>query len=362
MNARRRQASRRNWPANLYQNNNGYLWFRNPENGKSVGLGTDLQSAIRQVKRANLELARRKEERDLLSVTDAEGAITLAKHCDAYETEYAVGKVNTVSAIKSQLRAIRASDLAKKPIDKFSPKDAADLIKAAVEHRGATMAVRIRTRLKDVFRDAILNGLVERNPVDAVLTPKAVVKRARLQIDDFWKVHAVGEQWLKNAMLLALLTGQRREDICRMRFDDVRDGYLWVEQSKTGAKLKIPLSVGIEGYTLDGLISQCRDSVVSKYLVHFQLGRFHSKAGAALLPGTLTAGFKNARDQAELDVPEGATPTSFHEIRSLSARLYSQEKGKDFAQAILGHRSASMTELYKDVRGQQWVEIRTGAI
>ncbi|WP_250538750.1 MULTISPECIES: site-specific integrase [unclassified Caballeronia] len=359
MNARRRQAARRNWPANLYQNSTGYLWFRNPENGKTVGLGTDLQSAIRQVKRANLELARRKEERDLLSITDEQGAITLATHCDAYEKEYAVGKINTVSAIKSQLRAIRASDLSKKQIDKFSPKDAADMIKAAVENRGATMAVRIRTRLKDVFRDAILNGLVEKNPVDAVLTPKVKVTRARLQIDDFWRVYEQGEQWLKNAMLLALLTGQRREDICRMRFDDAKDGYLWVEQSKTGAKLKIPLTVGVAGHTLEGLISQCRDSVVSKYLVHFQVGRFHSKAGTALRPGTLTESFAEARDKAQIETPEGATPTSFHEIRSLSARLYSQEIGKDFAQAILGHRSAAMTELYKDVRGQQWVEIRT---
>jgi hypothetical protein len=50
VNARRRLAARRNWPANLYQNSDGYLWFKNPLTGKSAGLGTDLQKAIRDVK------------------------------------------------------------------------------------------------------------------------------------------------------------------------------------------------------------------------------------------------------------------------------------------------------------------------
>ncbi len=33
-------------------------------------------------------------------------------------------------------------------------------------------------------------------------------------------------------MLLALMTGQRLSDICKMQFSDIRDGYLHVEQQK----------------------------------------------------------------------------------------------------------------------------------
>lgn len=50
--------------------------------------------------------------------------------------------------------------------------------------------------------------------------------------------------------------------------------------------------------------------------------------------------------------PEGKTPTSFHEQRSLSERLY-EKQGID-TQQLLGHKSAAMTELYHDEREDEW--------
>lgn len=38
--------------------------------------------------------------------------------------------------------------------------------------------------------------------------------------------------FLQRGMLLALITGQRLSDICKMQFSDIRDGYLHVEQQK----------------------------------------------------------------------------------------------------------------------------------
>lgn len=55
---------------------------------------------------------------------------------------------------------------------------------------------------------------------------------------------------------------------------------------------------------------------------------------------------------------EGKTPPSFHEIRSLAIRLYSKKYGKDFAQAIAGHKDASTTEDYEDVRGSEWAQVK----
>ena len=359
MNARRRQAARRNWPANLYENSDGYLWFKNPMTGKTAGLGHDLAAAIRKVKRANLELARLQEEQNLLAIT-SEGVITLAMRCDTYQEEYAVGKKNTVAAIKSQLNAIRDDERAKKPLADFTSKDAADMIKTAVENRGATMAQSIRRRLKDVFRDAKLHGLVTENPVEVVLNPKAEVTRMRMSEKDFWAIHEHAPRWLQNAMLIGLLTGQRKSEVLAMRFDDAKDGFLWVTQQKTGAKLKLDLSIALCGMTLQTLVAQCRDKAVSRYLIHFPADAYQHKRGAKVGERALEKAFAKARDKAELVLPEDATPTTFHEIRSLAARMHAKANGDAFAQALLGHSSAAMTELYKDVRGQQWVEIKTG--
>jgi integrase len=361
VNARRRLAARRNWPANLYQNSDGYLWFKNPLTGKSAGLGTDLQKAIRDVKAANLKLADVKAKRDLLSITSG-GIVTLASRCDEYEKEYTVGK-RSAKSITSQLNAIRADERSAKPIDAFTPKDAADMIKEAAANRGPSMAREMRSRLKDVFRDAITHGLVDRNPVDSVLKPKIEVTRRRMTEADFWKIFDNAPQpWAKNAMLLALVTGQRFSDILAMRFDDVKDGFLWVSQQKSGGKtkLKIPLSVSLGEHSLESIVAQCRDRSVSRFLVHYTESRYSMKRGQAIPPTTLQKAFQSAREAAELDQPEGSTPTTFHEIRSLSARMHAEQRGAAFAQALLGHKSASMTELYRDVRGQQWVEVKAG--
>ena len=49
--------------------------------------------------------------------------------------------------------------------------------------------------------------------------------------------------FLQRGMLLALMTGQRLSDICKMQFSDIRDGYLHVEQQKTGTRIAIPLAL-----------------------------------------------------------------------------------------------------------------------
>ncbi len=70
---------------------------------------------------------------------------------------------------------------------------------------------------------------------------------------------------------------------------------------------------------------------------------------------TLSEAFMKARRESDLEW-EGKPP-SFHEIRSLSARLHTEEKGKDYAQKLLGHKSATMTDKYRDARGSEWTEV-----
>jgi integrase len=54
-------------------------------------------------------------------------------------------------------------------------------------------------------------------------------------------------------------------------------------------------------------------------------------------------------------VAEGKTPPTFHEIRSLASRLYNKQGIDD--QALLGHKSGSMTAAYRDVRGTEWGKV-----
>jgi integrase len=99
------------------------------------------------------------------------------------------------------------------------------------------------------------------------------------------------------------------------------------------------------------VVAGCRDLIVSRYLVHHTERASRSKPGDQVMGQIISKAFKNARDAAKIGASDGRTPPSFHEIRSLSERLYREEFGAEFAQAMLGHKSAQMTSKYDDLRG-----------
>nr|WP_006706629.1 tyrosine-type recombinase/integrase [Candidatus Regiella insecticola]EGY29090.1 Integrase [Candidatus Regiella insecticola 5.15] len=152
-------------------------------------------------------------------------------------------------------------------------------------------------------------------------------------------------------MDLALLTGQRMGDIRQMQWKDIHDGKWWLQQQKTGMKLAIPLTLSLEviGKNFEGVLNECRQQIKSENYIF--VGRRETCFGQ----GALSKGFADSREQSGLKWQ--GTPPSFHEIRSLSARLHSEARGKDFAQKLLGHKSSAMTDQYRDSRGSEWGEI-----
>ncbi|MBS0974857.1 tyrosine-type recombinase/integrase [Serratia rubidaea] len=154
-------------------------------------------------------------------------------------------------------------------------------------------------------------------------------------------------------MDLALVTGQRRADIAKMRFEHVVNGRLLIEQDKTGAMIALPLSLELQAVSLQlgAVIDRCRQVSKTDYMISPGI-RKNSPDGAISLNG-LSGKFAIARKLTGLEFK--ASPPPFHEIRSLSGRLYEKEKGKDFAQKLLGLKSGVMTEKYLDARRKEYV-------
>ncbi|MCT7656122.1 tyrosine-type recombinase/integrase [Oceanimonas sp. NS1] len=164
--------------------------------------------------------------------------------------------------------------------------------------------------------------------------------------------------WTANAMLLAVVTGQRREDIRNMQFSDIYDGYLHVVQGKTGARLALPLDLHCDaiGASLTDVIARCRSTgVVSRWLIHQTRRAPKVKPGDPVHLNLLTREFSNVRDRAGLSWND-ATPPTFHEQRSLSERLY-REQGID-TQTLLGHKDQRTTDKYHDNRGHEWLVLK----
>lgn len=151
------------------------------------------------------------------------------------------------------------------------------------------------------------------------------------------------------------MTAQRREDVAAMRFSEIRDDRLHVIQQKTGAMLSIPLSLTLPsvGLRLGTVVDRCRLVSRSDFLISSGM-RKNSQYGS-IHPDGLTKKFVAARNLTGLKFSEN--PPTFHEIRSLSGRLYEAEYGKEFAQKLFGHKSEKMTEMYLDKRQKEYVMI-----
>lgn len=221
-------------------------------------------------------------------------------------------------------------------------------------------ARRVLLEADALFYRAVLEDVLSSNPAAAVKPPHAPPARARLRWEEWLAIHdwAVmrGRLWFVCALRLALITGQRRSDLVRMRMDHIADGHLRIEQHKTGARIALPLDLRLDalGATLGDAIQDCMDYRRSgQYLLR--------KTGDRPLdPGSLSMRFAEARQAALPDADwSPRTPPTLHEIRSLSERLY-RAQGID-TMTLLGHKRQHMTDQYNDDRGLSagdWRQLR----
>lgn len=366
MNARRRIAKRKDWPANLYQKLSGYFWYKNPASGKSKGLGHDRATAFREARAANNALANIAQS-SLADWVTGKPKNSLAEWLPIYNSLWLEKKTPAKATIdnnRGYIRAIEQADFAWMNVSDISAQHVATFLDGIEEKRGANIALSIRSRLSDVFRMAEAKGMIEsgKNPVTVTYAPEKKVVRDRLSIEQFHAIRAAAPVWLANAMLLALLTGQRRDDIANMKFSDIKEGYLHIIQGKSQGQTKLRFDTSIRlaavNMSIEDAIRQCRDSVITKHMVHHIKTMANYKAGNKVTAAGLTNAFASARVAANIVASEGKTLPTFHEIRSLAERLYKSEYDAAFAQSILGHRNAKMTAVYDDLRGSDYQEIK----
>lgn len=244
----------------------------------------------------------------------------------------------------------------------IKPHEITTLLKTCSPHK----AVRVLGELRDVFTEAIANDEADGNPAALVKPPRAPGLRKRLTLEiwqDMLLMASLGQQrWVIAMLLLGLHTGQRRADLAKMKFSDVVDGHLRVEQQKKagkpmGARLAIPLSLRLEatGMTLGEVIEFCeRIAVPGETLLRQANGRPIEMSSLSARFRELIVAVCGRDAYKEYEWP------SLHETRSLSARTYMAEgMPAQTVQTLLGHKNEEMTEVYLDDRGLTAKEWKT---
>ncbi|MBB6117862.1 integrase [Rahnella inusitata] len=347
-----------------------YWRYKHPGTGKFHGLGDNEEEAKAIAIDANMQLNQRKMANLLRVRNEISREVSKGITTNAWVDKYRLIQLDRVKAgeIKADTAKLREPSLRAlvshcgiKTLSDVGARDIAGILDLYIEKGQGRMAQMVRSTLSDVFKEAQHAGEVPAgyNPAKATKQPRAKVTRQRLSLDEWKEIYKEALKMpvhIPRAMLLAIITGQRIGDISKLKFADIWDNKLHIVQQKTGAKVAIPLSLKCEalGITLQDVIAECRDSVLSQWILHHHRARRNCTRGGQITKSTLSKGFAEARDNCGLKWT-GESPPTFHEQRSLSERLFS-EQGVN-TQVLLGHKNSQMTEKYHDDRGKDWKEV-----
>lgn len=387
---RKRSVGKRDLPDNLYSKTvDGvtYFQYKDRRTGQFIGLGTDKAAAIKDANAMNPVIAAQLASwriESIITETPSRKQTGKGRSVEAYyedryspdmEAQKARGEIGS-STVYNRRSAMNGVINLKGQVlvSEFTGKDAVDIYTHYEEQGKTRMAQSIRSALVDFFRHSIGDGERTDNPILLTRTPKHEVKRQRLLLDEYLAIHDTAVQlakdgqvpwFLPRGMNLMLTCGQRPGDVVKFMFTDVKpidgDPCLHVIPSKNKGKvlLQIPTRLRLDAVDLSlaDAIADCRDQVLSRYMLHYDRQRGgRIKKGAYTSENTLNRHFVTARNASGLTWDETkGTPPTIYELRSLAKRLY-MKQGID-TKTLLGHSTEQMDKLYADGRGREWTKL-----
>lgn len=360
MNAARRSLKRRDWPRGLREPRPGYYTWEPP--GGSITINGQPRTSVTI---GSVPYAQAREEAIAANAAIAAARPTLAQKlagesgktlADVLDLMPPPANHNTAKSTRSLDKKIRAA-LGTKLCAEVTTADCAKLLREAVAAGNARTAQALRSRLLALFVFAQREGFANRNPASPTAVDQPEVKRARLTLEQFRAIYEAAPQvneWLQQAMAIALVTGADRSTIAGMTRAQIGDGALTIwrgKTKKTNRPVQIPLALRLDaiGWTLDDVVRR-RTAVVSKHVIHHVSPWGNAPPGSPVFPDRISKAFTEARRLAKIpDEIDGKGAPTFHEIRSLAKRLYARQGGVD-TKALLGHSTDAMAELYLDER------------
>lgn len=362
MAARPRAKGRREWPTGLSESRPGYFMWLNPITKAYVKIGrVPLADARMQAMEANLWAAGQMGKLRLLDRLEQKDK-TVSEWLEEWYGGLKFAD-NTMRSYRTSIKAISA-EIGEHALGRLSVHDAAKALDAIRETRGARTAQACRSAMKAAFGKAIAKGHMQTNPAQVTEAQKVVVARTRFTTESFskvWAEMAGAPTWLRHAVLLAMLTGLRREDVSALKFSDVTDDHLLVTPLKNQGKVKIAIPLALHSQfmktSLKEAIAECRRTgVVSQFMVHQTEPTSNSAPGKRISLNTISSRFTEYVVKA---LGEGKNLPTFHELRSLCKRTYMEQGGVD-TKALLGHTTEETAALYANSRGAEFQKVKLG--
>lgn len=259
-------------------------------------------------------------------------------------------KKRTIDDYHSYMRQLRKV-FEDAPLEQVTTKDIADY-RDIRSKTATTRANRELAMLSIVYNYAIDKGYCTFNPAEKVKKNKESKREYYATDEVFYCVLKHADSMIKDAMLVAYLTGQRPADIRQIRLNDITETHLFVGQNKTNKKLRIKLT-NEDGRTtlgklIDNILANKKDnspfllSVNGRVLAYEGFRRRFEKSKKIAI--------KHALDNNDQYLASQIKQFVFKDIRPKTA---SDMNNLNSASNLLGHTKEETTRLIYLKVGQE---------
>ena len=313
----RRRSTDRHLPAKIYLEHGAY-YFRDGK-AKRIHLGRDLGGALTKYGA-------------LLS--EAWNLRTMGDVIDRYRIEVLPLK----RADQTRLEEGRALNRLKMAFghmlpDNVTPVHCYGYIDKRRSKAGKPVPVAARHEialLGHVYRKAVRWGAASINPASRLELPKKAPRRRFVPMEQVEALKAMASPRMRLAIDLAVMIGQRRGDLLKLKFADIRQDGVYITQGKTGAELLMEMTP-----SLQSLLDSAK-AMTPQIPREYVLRRADGK------PFTVTGFNSNWRRLMAKHAKAGGQRFTFHDLRAVSVNDTAVEEARD----RLGHASAETTRRY----------------
>jgi integrase len=185
--------------------------------------------------------------------------------------------------------------------------------------------------LGHVYKKAKRWGAASINPVTGIELPEKAGKRPYVPMEQVEMVKKLANPRMRLAIDWAVMIGQRRADLLKLKRSDIRKDGIYVQQGKTEAELIMEMSPAVE--TLIARSDAMSPQIPREYLIRKGNGKPYSGSGF----------YQNWRRLMLKHAKAGGQWFTFHDLRSVSAdEADTIEEARD----RLGHASTETTKRF----------------
>ncbi len=213
--------------------------------------------------------------------------------------------------------------------------------------------------LRQMFREAVEYGMIDRNPFNdgKSLRLKENNERTRfLTPDEARQLFNECSIHLQQIIECVLYTGMRKKEVLNLKWEQIRDGWIYLKDTKPKQPLQIPVADELAALfdrikesrdPYNGNIYDLKGKPVKRTQVQSEYVFKYRGQSVKDVKTALKAACENAKIAYGRNVPNGIT---FHDLRhSYGSYLMKQRTDFRTTQELLGHKDPKMTQRYTHV-------------